>query len=227
MKPLIILLLALCAGFTSRLPAQVIVTASVSAPTDNIILSNTAPTTTNLSFLYTGSGAGEQRDVGQTFTVASAVDLDKVVLFQIGASATTSSTRNFTLTIESFATTLVDSARTLVSEQTGVLQSLPSGNQWVTFDLGTSVSLSAGTVYGFRFAFTTMDATSAFRLDQNSSYAGGTGYQIVYSTSSTPSAVSDARFYLQTVPEASTVALAVAGGSVLMLIVRRRRQSSI
>jgi hypothetical protein len=225
MKPLIILLLALCAGFTSRLPAQVFVTSNATAPTDNIILSNTAATTTNLSFRYTGNGTALQRDVGQTFTVASAVDLDKVVLFQIGGSST-SSTRNFTLTIESFATTLVDSARTLVSAQTGALQSLPTGNQWVTFDLGTSVSLSTGTVYGFRFAFDTMDATSEFRLDMNSSYAGGTGYQIVYSTSSTPSAVSDARFYLQTVPEPSTVALAVAGGSVLMLIVRRRRRQS-
>jgi len=231
MKPLIILLLALCAGFTSRLPAQVLVTSNATAPTDNIIISNTAASSgSNLSFRYTGTGASQQRDVGQTFTVPSTVDLDKVVVFMIGASATTI-TRNFTLTIESFATTSVTSNRTLVTAppQSGVLQSIGTGNQWVTFDLGSSVSLSSGITYGFRLGFDTMDASSTMGLDETipAAYANGTAFQIDYSASSTPSALSgDFRFYLQTVPEPSTVALAVAGVSVLMLVVRRRRRQS-
>jgi hypothetical protein len=201
--------------------SAVIVTVSSSAPTENIELSNVGTQLTTTSVRWTTPT--NKRDLGQTFTVEEAFDLSSLVIYTPGASPTTVE-RAFTLTIESFANSSVTSTRTTVSAQSGVLQNMGSGNQYVTFTLDTPVHIAANTVYGFRLGFDTEDASSLLVLSYQGTYAGGVGYQIDYSVSSTPSAVAnDVGFYLVAVPEPSAAAL-LTFGAVGIAGLRRRHK---
>lgn len=201
--------------------ANVTVTYNTTAPTTAVV-SNSVTGYTTLSWKWmTDSPTTDQRDVGQTFMVSTGFTLDQIVLFTPGASAGTD--RPFTLTIESFATNSVTSARTTVSTQAGVLPHLGSGNRYVSFTLDTPVSIAANQTYGFRLSFDDPGAQNSmtFSYTLSTAYGNGTAYQINYATSSDPSALnSDMAFYL--VPEPSIAALAGLGLLCLVWLGHRR-----
>lgn len=225
-KPILLLAIISNLLIVEKGLGAVMVTYKETAPTGDIVLSNTGTQTTSLAVRSTP--ALGKRDVGQTFTVTEGFTLGSVVLYTPGASPS-SITRNFTLTIESFATSSVSSVRTLVSAQSGVLPSLGLGGIYITFDLDTPVNINSGVVYGFRLGFDTEDATSSIPLSFQGSYAGGTGYQIDYSSSANPTALSsDLAFYLVADPIPESSALFMAGlGAVCLLWYRRHRMPTL
>lgn len=220
--PILTLITLLIAGLVVHSArADVTVTYSTNAPITAAV-SNPVTGYTTLSWKWTtDSPTTDQRDVGQTFAVAESFTLDEIVLFTPGASAT-STNRNFTLIIESFATNSVTSARTTVSSQTGVLPHLGSGNRYVSFSLDTPVVINTNITYGFRLSFDDPNAVNSmtFFYTLQTAYPNGTAYNINYSSSSTPAALnSDMAFYL--VPEPSVFSLAGLGLLCLFLFQRR------
>lgn len=211
-------------AFTGQ--AAVIVTTGTLPPTE-FEVANPLPEEDIGSLSWRWTTENDRRDIGQQFQVAEAFTLSSIVIHSPGASPTTD-TRNFSVIIESFADTSLSSARTTVSEQTGVLPSIGLGG-YLTFELETPVAIEANTRYGFRLAFAEPLSTNSYAVQQvvgQTSYPYA-HYQINYSSSSTPSGL-NARmvFYLVPIPEPTSGVLllgAVAGIGVL----GRRRKTTV
>lgn len=227
------------AGIASSARAAVI-SQSSSAPTTNVLVSqlNFDPNYTSDNVKDGGRDFTDNSGpVGQTFTVASAAQLQAITVHGNADDGDLSPTQNFHIRIGSVNTTT--RAITTLSEETAP-ENVVSDNDYLTFTLTSPVPLAAGTLYSFSI----YSEVGWYGLAHSSSgdiYAGGGPFNSNTSTQNNGdntnglgknggfgsfAAVNpnnyDFVFSLQgSVPEPTSLAAAGIGG--MMLLARRRR----
>lgn len=233
-----ILLASLISAYAAQQAwAEVLTSASTTAPVKDVLLSIAPTGVSNLNWFYKGNTAQNHRDVGQTFlapgSTATTTLLKSVVLQISTVSAaqigTTAPGASFTLSIYKVAG--ADSFEPVESiySETGNLPSLMEKGDFLTFDLNKTVSLVGDTYYAVSLAFNSPDAgrNLQFTFGVNTLYANGSAF--TYSNASAPydqlayaNGGGDLRMVLVTVPEPGTVAL--AGGGVAFFLATRMRK---
>tara|TARA_B110001452_G_scaffold84456_1_gene69055 strand:+ start:1313 stop:2068 length:756 start_codon:yes stop_codon:yes gene_type:complete len=211
-------------------------TTSDTAPTGTILISNDTASNVNMTVRVNEPKLTQDRTLGQSFTLASAGSFNAISVQLKGGGAATV-TNNFSALTAGQGNLLLNVfdlsgggksliASPVVYDMAGLnLGSL--NNHYLTFDLGETVTLSAGIEYGFELGWdpTYLDEEDTIyrnlalvRTVGGDVFSGGaqigkgnyTSFPNV-SLNSGPS-VNDLDFYVHTVPEPSTYAL-LAGSS--------------
>jgi MYXO-CTERM domain-containing protein len=217
--------------------AQVIVSTSATAPTENISNSFVVSDTTNSTWQWRYDTENGYRDLGQRFTAASDGVLDAITVqsyYTGGAGAVDSS---FTLTVYSFTNTSSSAAidQTLLT-LTGTLPSdIITTKYFVTFDLPDTLDLESGVSYGFLLHFDngpTSNQYISMAMGTSADYTIPEGsYRIENSgtyppSSFTTSQTTSLEYYVQVIPEPSASTMALAAAAILAVAVLQRRRRS-
>ena len=201
--------------------ASVVLSASATAPTDNVAISQT---------VATGSNDAKMPDSGlyeaaQTFTPAQSFTLDKVtVLARAGEdNLPTTVTLGFKL-FQANADGSYSASNVILSDTAIAMPSDGTGTgRYFTFDLPDQL-LNAGTTYGFSMWVTSGSSAGNHNLvvANSNPYADGTSVRLNHSgTINANQTADDLVFYAQSVPEPATMSL-LAIGAVAGLIRRRK-----
>jgi len=216
--------------FAGAAQAALITTQSSTAPTTDVLISQTASSHT--SPWRTESGL---RQVGQSFLVgAGGFVLDKITVNINTLANSDLDGDSFTLTINTYTDGTDFTPDSTVSTQAGNLPAnlsidFGSGDTYLTFDID-NVTLTGGQQYGFFLDPTGFSSSTNLLLESMaaSSYTSGIGLmhgpaelEVWDPTNGVQNA--DLEFYLQEVPEPSTFALAAFGLLGLIGFGRRRR----
>lgn len=223
--------------------ATLVTTVDSNVPSANVTLSFSTLNYTSNSGNTTAFGwngyTGSRRDIGQTFSLSSAITLDKITLQIAGVSAGAPGAA-FTLYLYQFNTTSDLTAASTVGSWSGTLPDSSSltvatytynngtVGPYLTFDI-PDVALSSG-CYGFVLSFTSLASNEqlSFWTKGGGAYSGGQEIQTdtVGATTFTNSNGNDMLFYIQSVPEPGSRNLS-AGAifmSLFFLLWRRRMQ---
>jgi len=223
--------------------AALVTTQSASAPTDNVVISQTAGAYSSPFRWERPAGTDRNpRDLGQSFLVgAGGLVLDKISvnIATLASSAYDGGSVTmdiFTLTDGSDFTPDSNVATESGTLPAGMKSSFDGGDTYLTFDV-TDVTLSAGQQYGFLLmhgAQQSIGDNMLLESQANSAYTDGIGIvreqrgtggdnymeATVWVGSSQPA---DVQFYLQEVPEPSAFFLAAVGLLGVAAGGRRRR----
>ena len=155
---------------------------SASAPTTNVVISQTAADN-NTPFRWERPAGDDRnpRDTGETF-LSSGFVLDKITVNIATLATTAYDSQTMTLAIQTFSngsdftpdSTVVTEGGSFASN---MKSSFDSGNTYLTFDI-TDVTLSAGQQYGFLLMHDTQQASGDNMLlaaQNNSGYTDGIG----------------------------------------------------
>lgn len=223
-------------------PASAItITNSGSAPNTNVAVSQT--TFDDSSDLVWRNVAGpEHQYLGQTFTPSTSFTVDKISFLVRQENAGDRSDAGHTITVEIFSAASESAilGTTLLSES-GITPAYgKTSNQWLTFDVSNTVSLTAGLIYGINIDYAFLangpmagghkiggDAPAGLQRNSSSDpLSGGQAFRIF---NGAPQGIAgDLAFVIQSgqpVPEPSTVTLAVLG-LLGMVAVRRRPRAN-
>lgn len=205
--------------------AAVITTLSPTAPVDQVQISYTVGTPIGLQWRY--DVASGRRDVGQSFLATDSFIFDSFS-FQLQQTVPSGAPgANFTVSI--FESSTISSVGSVISTQTGVLAGLISGSgagSWITFDIA-NLAVSSGLYYSFVLSFDAQVANQTLNFNSISpgAYAGGSAWISSNGSAFTVPAGQDLLFYVQSIPEPSTVATLIAVASVVVVgrLMRLRR----
>lgn len=204
-------------------------------PTSDVIRSNNAVSTSgNIQVRNTSSS---NRWIGFGFSPATTVSLDKVTLFvwndTVGSDAL-GATMTISIVSLSNLSASPSTPFTALYSETATVPTTYSGQNYATFDLSTSYSLTAGGNYGIMISFNNSAANRGINFTQAPSGTGGNTTAGIGDTFYTADQgatytnnTSTLNFVVQTVPEPSTTALlAMVGGAAIAGIYRSRRRSA-
>jgi len=225
-------------GLALAAPGAVITSTSTSAPSTNVVISQTTSTSERTMWDIDPAPAATPANVtvragGQSFTTTSSFVLDKITMKISNYDATTypaTKGASFTLDLFEFSSASASSTTNApILSQTGVLPTDIAAGKFVTFDPSTNITLTSGKVYGYRLELTTNNSNVKFAVNGNNPYTGGRLLEYYTFSDTTPagwqnptgSSGWDYQFYVQSaVPEPGTLSLLGAGALLLM---RRRR----
>lgn len=211
-----------------------LITFTDSLPATNVILSNSITANASIQVRNIGANAtSNTRWVGTGFQAPTSTTLDRVTLYifndLVNAPALGS---NMTISVVSLTSLTASPAAPyspLISESATVPGTYALEN-YMTFDLATPVSLTAGSYYGFMVYFNSNASNRGINFTQSGNGMGGnattglgnvffTGDQgQTYTNSSSP-----VSFLLQTVPEPATWGLLAFSLTAVVILRRRRR----
>jgi len=220
---LAVLVLVLTCVSVGHVHGAVITTASSTAPTANVLISQAAGETYD-QWRNTTS----LRDIGQTFTYSDAFTLASIT---IQASSSTSIPADvlgtaFSLDIYTFGNAVDVTPDNLVSSQSGTLPASFSPGDYLTFDI-PDLSLDANQQYGFVLRFTTSATNRILRVvTTHTTSAYPSGVDLYYNGSSYAGYAGDLVFFINTIPEPSTCLLLVSGAAGILFKDSRRRRSA-
>jgi hypothetical protein len=234
-------LCAVMAVMTGANSARAItITNSASAPGTNVEISQ-AVVNDSSDLEWRNFGSEVHQYLGQTFTPTSNFTVDKISFFVRQADVSDRSDAGHTLRVSLFsaASESATSGSVLLSE-TGVTPAYgKTSNQWLTFDVSNTVSLTSGQIYGIAIDYDFQaigpmagghkigddGLTGVLRVD-NDVFSMGQAFRIL---NGVPQAISgDLAFVVQSgeiVPEPSSISLALCGVFGLVAARRRARRS--
>ncbi len=239
-----ILIASMLLGAAVYLQAQVTTSQSTSKPASNVVVSNDAAITGGQTTYYRGAtGSPTNVSVGQSFTIPTIGGISdyqmNALTFNLFSNSVTVSSASFQINIYQVASASTNpSPSTLISSQTGTLtaSSLTVGD-YLTFNLGTDVTLTSGDSYVAMFAFTSPTSADSSAKSLGFSVipnAVGKGRKFVDSdgTYSSSNSGSEFEFFVQTAdineaPEPSNMLMLGLGGLVLLLVVRKKRKDVV
>jgi hypothetical protein len=225
---------AVVAGTSSA--RAITITNSPSAPGTNVEISQ-AVVNDSSDLEWRNFGSEVHQYLGQTFTPTSNFTVDKISFLVRQANESDRSDAGHTVRVSLFsaASESATSGSVLLSE-IGVTPAYgKTSNQWLTFDVSNTVSLTSGQIYGISIDYDFQaigpmagghkigdgGLTGVLRVD-NEVLSGGQAFRIL---NGVPQAISgDLAFVIQSgelVPEPSSVSLALCG--VFGLVAARRR----
>ena len=214
--------------------AQVVVSISSNAPTENIADSFVADDSTN-NWQWRYSTEYGYRDLGQRFTASTSGILDAITVQSYYTAGAGTVDASFTLTVYSFTNT---SASAEIDEVlltvTGTLPStVISALSYITFDLSDTLELEEGVSYGFLLHFDTGPTSEKainIVIGTSSDYDIPDGSYLLENTGDyPPSSVSASterslEYYIQVIPEPSSSAIAMGIVAVLAVTLMSRKQ---
>lgn len=216
-----------------------------SSPAATILFSDTLPTSDIIRANTTVSASGnlQVRNIGATstsntrwvgfgFSAAAAVSLDKVTFFiynDLVSSGALGATMTISIVSLSSLTASPSSPYTPLYSETAIVPTSYSNENYMTFDLATSYSLSAGGNYGVMVYFDSNASDRGINFSQAPSSTGGTsGIGDLFYTSDLGATYTNTtaplNFVVQTVPEPSTIALLSLIGCIAAVGAYRSRK---
>lgn len=239
-----VILLSVC---TAAARAAITMSSSSTAPTANLIATSENQTTPNPGTSALGvrwdTVSSSHRDVLQVFTTSTAATLGSFT-FKLNNQTTPAGLLNAGYTVNIYevasASSFPGTSDTPLATFGGTW-TVPTGTaalSYITFDLGTGVSLTANKSYAFAIGFNSSAANRNFLISTNSgdsSYSGGVAASATYTYDATvagtpgvwTSFTTDYVFYANAVaiPEPSATAGLMAGAIILFTGFRRSRRS--
>jgi hypothetical protein len=229
--------------------AQVIISASLTAPTQNLIATSEKSTPadgTNALGVRWDTTTSSHRDVLQVFTTTADASLESFT-FKLNNQATPAGLANATFTISIYevdsTSSFPGSTDTPLATYTGTwtLATGTAALSYITFDFDGSISLTAGKSYAFSIGFNSSGAGRNFLISTNGGdngfYSGGVAASATYAydatVAGTPGAwttfSTDYVFYANAtaVPEPSTTAAWMAGMAIMFAGFRRSRSRRV
>jgi len=206
--------------------ATIITDFGATAPTGNIVVSQTTANGTDQGQRQ-WRNSGTRRDLGQTFNLTSSTTIDSIyvrVSAQTSAVGADASGASVTLTLSNYTNTTDFTPDSTVNTFTATLPLTLASSDFIKFDIDNTF-LAAGQ-YGFQLSFDNPSATNKFvNLALNFDSDGYTSGLQVESTDGTNftagGGTPDLLFYVQGIPEPTSIGLLALGG--LALLARRRK----
>lgn len=204
-------------------------------PTSDVIRSNTTVSASgNLQVRNIGATpTANTRWVGFGFSTASTVSLDKVTFFiynDIVSSGALGATMTISVVSLASLTASPSTPYTPLYSETASVPATYANENYMTFDLSSSYSLTAGGNYGILVYFNSNASNRGINFSQAPTSTGGVGgigdlfytsdLGATYTNTSAP-----LNFVVQTVPEPSTTALlGLIGGTFIVGAYRSRKR---
>lgn len=215
------------------------------SPAATILFTDTLPTLDVIRSNTTVSAAGnlQVRNIGATptsntrwvgfgFSTTSAVSLDKVTFFiynDIVSSGALGATMTISVVSLSSLTASPSTPYTPLYSETATVPVSYGNENYMTFDLTSSYSITEAGNYGVMVYFNSNASNRGINFTQSPSSTGGIGgvgdlfyttdLGATYTNTSAP-----LNFVLQTVPEPSTALLVLLGGTYMMGVYRSRKR---
>lgn len=212
------ILLLVVAATTVR--AQMTVTQSTTAPTNNLMYSQTSGGNSSPWRMQ-----GGLRAIGQTFPGGFVLDKITIKMNTLTASGLEGDSFKMYIYTHTNATTptVTSTVATVTGNLPAALKSdFDGGKVYLTFDLTTNLTLTAGQQYSFYLDPTGFSTEANFLVDSQASsgFTGGIGLQhggpaelTVWTGANTPA---DLRFYLQAEPMITSLSAAEPAGNVVI-----------
>lgn len=210
------------AAVTTAARAAVTVSFSGSAPTENLVFSQSA--TSGNNYAWNGLSSG-RRDVGQGFQITQDAIMQKITLHvaSYGAGAPLAA---FTLKIFETSSAAEELQNgTLFAPQKGVLPMPLVDSQYITFELDTPISLAANKFYTFVFSFDALASNRSMNFTTGTSSMSGTRWNSTDGENYSAVAGAKLTFFIeaQAVPEGDSIVLLGSAGAMVLLARLRRR----
>jgi len=195
--------------------AAVITTLSAAAPVGHVEESYT--TGTPIGLQWRNDTINGRRDLGQSFLVDEGFVFDSFS-FQL-QQAVPSGTPGASFTVSIFENSTIFSVGIAKSTQTGTISGLTAGSgagSWLTFDIANLV-VSSGFYYSIILSFDAQVANQTLNFNSISpgAYPGGAAWVSTNGSTFTSPGGQDLLFYVQSIPEPSTVAILISAAFVL------------
>lgn len=186
--------------------------------------------------IASGSNGGQRgwnanRTIAQTFSATSSWDLGSITVLTT-AAYTLGTDTNYTLRIHELSGSVFNSTEfgNSIYSSTGSLIARPSGDNYLTFGLDSTVALESGKTYAISFDFTDPTAGSSIGLQTTygtNAYPNGVWYERAYNAGTSSwgnwtatGTNGDLNFWLNPVPEPSAAIISAFGALGLL---RRKR----
>jgi len=205
-----------------------------SLPTLDIIRSNTTVSASgNLQVRNIGATpTANTRWVGFGFSTSSSVSLDKVTFFiynDIVSSGALGATMTISVVSLASLTASPSTPYTPLYSETATVPATYGNENYMTFDLNSSFSLTAAGNYGVMVYFNSNASNRGINFTQSPTNSGGIGGvgDLFYTSdlgATYTNTTAPLNFVLQTVPEPSTTLLALLGGTFIIGANRSRKR---